>query len=107
MPRDRQEPSAGPFPKPEVAPYSADAEAVQAEKAERSGPSDPRQGGGGAYAAAGAGAGAIAQSRHRQRHRRVGAQTGIRPPADNSFDRRADNAAEYKGRKSTKAKGFG
>ncbi len=36
----------------------------------------------------------------------VGAQTGIRPPADNSFDRRADNAKAHTARKSVKS-GFG
>src|SRR5881409_1739068 len=30
-----------------------------------------------------------------------GSQTGLRPPADNSFDRRADFAAAHKARKST------
>ncbi len=39
----------------------------------------------------------------------VGAQTGIQPPADNSFDRRSDNAKAHTARKSVKetAKGFG
>src|SRR5438067_4995142 len=35
-----------------------------------------------------------------------GSQTGLQPPPDNSFDRRADFAAAHKARKST-AKGFG
>src|SRR6266545_5610516 len=35
-----------------------------------------------------------------------GSQTGLRPPADNSFDRRADFSAAHRARKST-AEGFG
>ncbi len=35
-----------------------------------------------------------------------GSQTGLRPPADNSFDRRADFSAAHRARKST-AQGFG
>jgi excinuclease ABC subunit B len=37
----------------------------------------------------------------------VGAQTGLQPPADNSFDRRADFSKAHTARKSTKDKGFG
>src|SRR5262249_39167041 len=36
----------------------------------------------------------------------VGAQTGIQPPADNSWDRRADNARAHTARKSVQDKGF-
>src|SRR4249920_682241 len=35
-----------------------------------------------------------------------GSQTGLRPPADNSFDRRADFSAAHRARKST-SEGFG
>src|ERR1700689_3179692 len=41
----------------------------------------------------------------------LGSQTGLRPPPDNSFDRRADFANAHKARKSTQGKtveqGFG
>ena len=73
----------------------------QAEETEGSGEADARQGGARAARADRAGARTAAQSGDRERHGGAGSQTGLKPPPDNSFDRRADFADAHKARLST------
>src|SRR5262249_16356570 len=121
-----------PFPIITAAPYLHDGEnsrrseraaKAQAQARARSGQAfeegpgaaHARQGGAAGAAADGACARRLAQSRHRPANRRTGrargpagrgSQTGLKPPADNPSDRRADFSAAHRARKST-AQGLG